>query len=151
MNWENKQIAVVAAKWNSFVTDPMLEGAETALLGKGIPGDHIHIFRCPGSYELPLACKMCIDKLNVDGVVAIGAVIKGGTPHFHYVCDAVNKGISELNIRYDVPVSFGVLTTDSVEQAMDRASVEKGNKGAEAALAVCDMLELEHAISNVDR
>jgi 6,7-dimethyl-8-ribityllumazine synthase len=94
---------------------------------------------------------MCIDKLNVDGVVAIGAVIKGGTPHFHYVCDAVNKGISELNIRYDVPVSFGVLTTDSVEQAMDRASVEKGNKGAEAALAVCDMLELEHAISNVDR
>jgi 6,7-dimethyl-8-ribityllumazine synthase len=146
MNWDNKRIAVVAAKWNSFVTDPMLEGAEAALLGKGIPGDQIHIFRCPGSYELPLACKMCIEKLNVDGVVAIGAVIKGGTPHFHYVCDAVNKGISELNIRYDIPVSFGVLTTDNVEQAMERASVEKGNKGAEAALAVCDMLELEETI-----
>lgn len=151
MNWENKRIAIVAAKWNSFVTDPMLEGARDALKGKGIPDDHIYTFRCPGSYELPLACKMCIDKLNVNGVVAIGAVIKGGTPHFHYVCDAVNMGISELNIRYDTPVSFGVLTTDNVEQAMERASIEKGNKGAEAALAVCDMLELENSISQIDQ
>jgi len=151
MNWETKRIAIVAAKWNSFVTDPMLEGAETALKGKGIQSDHIYSFRCPGSYELPLACKMCIDELHVDGVVAIGAVIKGGTPHFHYVCDSVNKGISQLNIRYGVPVSFGVLTTDTVEQAMERASIEKGNKGAEAALAVCDMLELENTISGIDQ
>ncbi|HKL15518.1 MAG TPA: 6,7-dimethyl-8-ribityllumazine synthase [Balneolaceae bacterium] len=151
MNWETKRIAIVAAKWNSFVTDPMLEGAETALKGKGIPSDQIFSFRCPGSYELPLACKMCLDKLDVDGVVAIGAVIKGGTPHFHYVCDAVNKGISELNIRYNVPVSFGVLTTDTVEQAIERASVEKGNKGAEAALAVCDMIDLENEIDEIDR
>jgi 6,7-dimethyl-8-ribityllumazine synthase len=84
-------------------------------------------------------------------VVAIGAVIKGGTPHFHYVCDAVNKGISDLNIRYDVPVSFGVLTTDNVEQAMERASLDKGNKGAEAALAVCDMLELGNELSAIDQ
>lgn len=151
MKWEDKKIAIVAAKWNSFVTDLMLEGAETALRGKVIPGDQIYTFRCPGSYELPLACKMCIENLDVDGVVAIGAVIKGGTPHFHYVCDAVNRGISDLNIRYDVPVSFGVLTTDDVEQAMDRASIEKGNKGAEAALAVCDMLELEFSISDMDQ
>ena len=151
MNWETKRIAIVAAKWNSFVTDPMLEGAESALRGKGIPSSQIFTFRCPGSYELPLACKMCLDKLDVDGVVAIGAVIKGGTPHFHYVCDAVNKGISELNIRYNVPVSFGVLTTDNVEQAMERASIEKGNKGAEAALAVCDMIELENEIDEIDQ
>lgn len=151
MNWENKRIAVVAAKWNSFVTDPMLKGAQAALKGKGIPDDQVFIFRCPGSYELPLACKMSIDKLNVDAVVAIGAVIKGGTPHFHYVCDAVNRGISELNIRYGIPISFGVLTTDSVEQAMDRASTEKGNKGAEAALAVCDMLELGNSMTQIDR
>ena len=151
MNWETKRIAIVAANWNSFVTDPMLEGAEAALKGKGIQADYIYTFRCPGSYELPLACKMCINNLKVDGVVAIGAVIKGGTPHFHYVCDAVNKGISDLNIRYDVPVSFGVLTTDSVEQAMERASIEKGNKGAEAALAVCDMLELKNTISGIDQ
>ena len=150
MNWESKRIAIVAAKWNSFVTDQMLEGAEDALKGKGIPEQHIHTFRCPGSYELPLACKMCLDKLDIDGVVAIGAVIKGGTPHFHYVCDAVNKGITELNIRYDVPVSFGVLTTDDVDQAIERASLEKGNKGAEAALAVCSMIELNHTISEIE-
>jgi 6,7-dimethyl-8-ribityllumazine synthase len=147
MNWENKRIAIVAAKWNSFVTDLMLEGAEDALKGKGIKEEHIFTFRCPGSYELPLACKMCLDKMDVDGVVAIGAVIKGGTPHFHYVCDAVNRGITDLNIRYNAPVSFGVLTTDDVDQAMERASLEKGNKGAEAALAVCDMIELHHSIS----
>lgn len=147
MNWENKRIAIVAAKWNSFVTDLMLEGAEDALKGKGIKEEHIFTFRCPGSYELPLACKMCLDKMDVDGVVAIGAVIKGGTPHFHYVCDAVNRGITDLNIRYNTPVSFGVLTTDDVDQAMERASLEKGNKGAEAALAVCDMIELHHSIS----
>mgnify|MGYP006272363553 CR=1 FL=1 len=147
MNWENKRIAIVAAKWNSFVTDEMLEGAENALKGKGVTDDHIFTFRCPGSYELPLACKMCLDKMDVDGVVAIGAVIKGGTPHFHYVCDAVNRGITDLNIRYGTPVSFGVLTTDDVDQAMERASLEKGNKGAEAALAVCDMIELNHSIA----
>ncbi|NBC25483.1 MAG: 6,7-dimethyl-8-ribityllumazine synthase [Bacteroidetes bacterium] len=146
MEWENKRIAVVAAKWNSFVTDDMLSGAVSALRGKGITEEHIITRRCPGSYELPLACKMCIDNLEVDGVVAIGAVIKGGTPHFHYVCDAVNRGITDLNIRYGIPVAFGVLTTDNVEQAMERANTEKGNKGAEAALAVCDMLELEASI-----
>lgn len=150
MDWKNKRIAIIAAKWNSFVTDPMLEGATDALKGKGIPGNNIHTFRCPGSYELPLACKMIIDKLDVDGIVAIGAVIKGGTPHFHYVCDAVNRGITDLNIQYGIPISFGVLTTDDVEQAIERASTDKGNKGAEAALAVCDMLELELSISKIN-
>lgn len=151
MNWKTKKIAIVAAKWNSFVTDQMLEGAQTALKAKGIPDSQVHVVRCPGSYELPLACKMCIDRLNPDGVVAIGAVIKGGTPHFHYVCDAVNRGITDLNIRFGIPISFGVLTTDNVEQAMERASEEKGNKGAEAALAVCDMLELDFTLSNIDQ
>jgi len=146
MEWEKKRIAIVAARWNSFVTDSMLEGAVAALRGKGIPEENILTYRCPGAYELPLACKLCIEKLNADGVVAIGAVIKGGTPHFHYVCDAVNRGITDLNIRYGIPVSFGVLTTDNVEQAMERASIEKGNKGAEAALAVCDMLEMEFSM-----
>ncbi len=150
MDWNKKKIAVVAAKWNSFVTDDMLDGAVAALRGKGIPEEQIFTVRCPGSYELPLACKMCIDELNVDGVVAIGAVIKGGTPHFHYVCDAVNRGITDLNIRYGIPVSFGVLTTDNVEQAMERAGIDKGNKGAEAALAVCDMLELEHSVKEMN-
>lgn len=146
MNWGDVKIAVVAAKWNSFVTDEMLDSAIDALRARGIPEDQIFDFRCPGSYELPLACKMCIDKLSVDAVVAIGAVIKGGTPHFHYVCDAVNRGITNLNIQYGIPISFGVLTTENVEQAIERASKGKGNKGAEAALAVCDMLEMQALI-----
>lgn len=149
VSWKNIKIAIVAAKWNSFVTDDMLEGAVEALKAKGIPENQIYNFRCPGAYELPLACKYCLDELEVDGVVAIGAVIKGGTPHFHYVCDAVNRGITDLNKTYGKPVSFGVLTTDSVEQAIERAGLDKGNKGSEAALAVCDMLELKSQVANI--
>ncbi len=148
MNWKDVKIAVVAAKWNSFVTDDMYEGAIEALKAKGIAEDNLFTYRCPGSYELPLACKYCLDSLKVDGVVAIGAVIRGGTPHFDYVCDAVNRGITNLNTTYGKPVSFGVLTTDDVEQAVERASLDKGNKGAEAALAVCDMLELKQNIAS---
>lgn len=141
-----KKVAVVAAKWNSFVTDEMLEGAVTALKAKGIAESDLFTMRCPGSFELPLACKYCIDYLNVDAVVAIGAVIRGGTPHFDYVCDAVTRGITDLNMSSSIPVAFGVLTTDSVEQATERASVDKGNKGAEAALSVIEMIQLKEAL-----
>ncbi|MFU8811825.1 MAG: 6,7-dimethyl-8-ribityllumazine synthase [Balneolaceae bacterium] len=143
MDWKKVRVGVIAAKWNSFVTDEMLEGAVAALKAKGIGEQNIVVARCPGSYELPLACKYCLETSRVDGVVAIGAVIRGGTPHFDYVCDAVNRGIMDLNIRFGKPVSFGVLTTDNVDQAVERASLGKGNKGAEAALALCDMLELK--------
>jgi len=143
MDWTKIKVVIVAAKWNSFITDEMTKGAEDALKGKGIPEENIEIFRSPGSYEIPLACKYALDILGADGVVAIGAVIRGGTPHFNYVCDAVNKGISELNIEYNKPIAFGVLTTDTVEQAIERSGIDKGNKGAEAALAMCDMLELK--------
>jgi 6,7-dimethyl-8-ribityllumazine synthase len=144
--WNRIKVAVVAAKWNSFVTDEMLRGALDALKGKGISEEKIYTMRCPGSFELPLACKACIDKLNVDAVIAIGAVIRGGTPHFDYVCDAVTRGLADLNMTSGRPVAFGVLTTDNVEQAMERAGIDKGNKGAEAALSACEMLELHHAL-----
>lgn len=141
-----KKVAVVAAKWNSFVTDEMLEGAVTALKAKGIAESDLITMRCPGSFELPLSCKYCIDHLNVDAVVAIGAVIRGGTPHFDYVCDAVTRGIIDLNMSSSIPVAFGVLTTDTVEQATERASMDKGNKGAEAALSVIEMIQLKEAL-----
>lgn len=143
INWSGVKIAVVAAKWNSFITDEMLEGAVSALKGKGLPESNIYTMRCPGSFELPLACRYCFDYLNVDAVVAIGAVIRGGTPHFDYVCDAVTRGITDLNLTTGKPVAFGVLTTDNVDQAVERASIEKGNKGAEAALSACEMIELQ--------
>ncbi|PWN05152.1 6,7-dimethyl-8-ribityllumazine synthase [Rhodohalobacter mucosus] len=146
IDWKTVRIAVVAARWNSFITDEMLKGAVDALKGKGIPDKQIYQLRCPGSFELPLACKYCLDELDTDGVVAIGAVIRGGTPHFDYVCDAVTRGITDLNLESGKPVAFGVLTTDTVEQAVERAGIHKGNKGAEAALSACEMIELQRAV-----
>lgn len=146
VKWDKLKIALVAAKWNSFITDEMLEAAKHTLRNKGVAEKNILIHRCPGSFELPLACKWCLEHTGVDGVVAIGAVIRGGTPHFDYICDAVTRGIADLNLQYSKSVAFGVLTTDTVEQAIERASAEKGNKGAEAALALCEMIELEHSI-----
>lgn len=143
---EGKKVAIVAAKWNSFVTDEMLDGAVAALKAKGIKEENLYTMRCPGSFELPLSCKFCIDNLAIDAVVAIGAVIRGGTPHFDYVCDAVTRGITDLNMESGIPVAFGVLTTDTVEQATERASLDKGNKGAEAALSALEMIRLNDAL-----
>lgn len=147
-DWNNVKIGISAARWNSMITDEMLEGALSALKGRGVQEQNIVVVRCPGSYELPLSCKQLLDHIDVDGVIAIGAVIRGDTPHFDYVCDAVNRGVIELNLTYNKPVAFGVLTTDNVEQAMERAGTNKGNKGSEAALAVCDMIALENALKN---
>lgn len=151
MNWAEIKVAVVAARWNSFVTDEMLEAAVHALQAKGITEDNITSLRCPGSFEIPLTCKWCLEHLEVDGVVAIGAVIRGGTPHFDYVCDAVTRGITDLNLSSGKPVSFGVLTTDTVAQATERASEEQGNKGAEAALALCEMLSIERSVRSASK
>jgi 6,7-dimethyl-8-ribityllumazine synthase len=148
LNWSSARIAIAAANWNSSITDVMAEGARTALRGKGIPDASIHLVRCPGAYELPLAVKYLLEQRREDGspaydaIVAIAVVIRGGTPHFEVVCDAVNRGITDLILQFGRPVGFGVLTTDNVSQAMERAGLDKGNKGAEAALAACDMLEL---------
>jgi 6,7-dimethyl-8-ribityllumazine synthase len=146
INWAEKRVAVVASKWNSFITDTMLEAAVDSLTAKGIAEEKIYTMRCPGSFELPLACKYAIESLDVDGVVAIGVVIRGGTPHFEYVCDAVTRGITDLNLNSGKPVAFGVLTTDTVKQAQDRSSTEKGNKGAEAAIALCNMIQLKDSL-----
>lgn len=145
-DWSSIKVAVVAAKWNSFITDEMLSAAVNVLKSKGLKEENILQARCPGSFELPLTCKWYAEHKDIDGVIAIGAVIRGGTPHFDYVCDAVTRGITDLNLSSGKPISFGVLTTDNVEQAVERASVDKGNKGAEAALALCEMMTLKISI-----
>jgi 6,7-dimethyl-8-ribityllumazine synthase len=145
---DSYDIGIVVARWNSFITDSLLEGALDVLKGKGISEEKIKVIHCPGAYEIPLSCQKLLAK--VDGVVALGAVIRGDTPHFDYVCDGVNRGVMDLNLRTGKPVSFGVLTTDNVKQARERAGEgdASGNKGAEAALALLEMLSV---ISKIDK
>lgn len=142
------EIGIVVARWNSFITDKLLEGALDVLKGKGFDKEQVKVAYCPGAYEIPLTCQKMLSK--VDGVIALGAVIRGDTPHFKYVCDGVNRGVMDLNLSTGKPVSFGVLTTDNVEQARERAGEgdASGNKGAEAALALLEMLSV---ISKIDK
>ena len=135
------KVGVVVARWNSMVTDRLLEGALSALKSKGLNNDQMIVARCPGAFELPLIAKKLLERDDIEGIVTLGAVIRGDTPHFDYVCKAVTDGVLELNIRSGKPVIFGVLTTDNVEQALQRSG-EKGNKGAEAALAMLEMISL---------
>lgn len=129
-----------------MITEAMLNGAIQALTANGVANADIRVVRCPGSYEIPLTAQWLLEDDTIDGVIALGVVIRGGTPHFEYVCDAVNKGILELNLRYSKPVAFGVLTTDNVQQALDRTG-DKGNKGGEAALALLEMLNIKAKIN----
>ena len=138
---KNIKIGIVVSKWNSNITEQMLEGALAALRGNGVTQEHITVIKCPGSFEIPLTADYLLNKTDVDGVIALGVVIRGGTPHFEYVCNAVTKGVIELNLKYQKPVAFGVLTTDDVKQALDRAGA-KGNKGGEAALALLEMIDI---------
>jgi 6,7-dimethyl-8-ribityllumazine synthase len=141
------KIGIVVSRWNSMITDKMLDGALKALRSNGIQEDDITVVRCPGSYEIPLAVQQLIKNRDVDGVIALGVVIRGGTPHFEYVCDAVNRGITDLILKHNKPIAFGVLTTDDVKQALERAG-EKGNKGSEAALALLEMISVEQNLTN---
>ncbi|MEX1062725.1 MAG: 6,7-dimethyl-8-ribityllumazine synthase [Balneolaceae bacterium] len=148
-DWSKVRIGISAARWNAAITNEMVEGALSALKGRGVLEKNITVVRCPGSYELPLSCKQLLDNLEVDGVIALGVVIRGDTFHFDIVCDAVNRGIMELNLMYNKPVAFGVLTTDTAEQAVQRAGMDKGDKGAEAALALCEMIALGRKMKNI--
>lgn len=142
-------VGIVVAKWNSFITDELLDGALHTLKKKGFKDEQIVVAYCPGAYEIPYTARHLLDK--VDGVITLGAVIRGDTPHFDYVCDAVNRGVTDLNTSGNKPVVFGVLTTDNVKQARERAGLEgnKGNKGAEASLALLDMLTLTEEIGQL--
>ena len=139
-------IALVVSRWNEFITDRLKEGAVRALRRHGIPEDQITIVYCPGAYEIPLTAQTLIDTDSFDGVACLGAVIRGSTPHFDYVCNAVNNGINQLNLSSGKPVTFGVLTTDTIEQAIERSGTKAGNKGEEAAVALLEMVSLINKI-----
>lgn len=139
-----KKIGIVVSTWNSEITDALYEGAQSALLAAGIRKRNIVLYRVPGSFELTLAAKWMTDQKGIDGVVALGCVIQGETPHFDYICQAVANGLMKVNLSSGKPVAFGVLTTLNKKQAEDRAGGRLGNKGEEAAVTVLEMLSVRN-------
>ncbi|MFT6551920.1 MAG: 6,7-dimethyl-8-ribityllumazine synthase [Zhongshania marina] len=134
--------AIVVGRWNSFVVESLLEGALDALRRHGVSEDNVTIIRAPGAFEIPLVCQKVADSKNYDAIIALGAVIRGGTPHFEYVAGECVKGLAQVSMQYSVPVAFGVLTVDTIEQAIERAGTKAGNKGEEAAMSAIEMVSL---------
>ena len=139
---EGKKIAIVVSRFNSFITEKLLEGATDCLLRHGGADEDITLARVPGSWEIPLVAKRAAESGRYDAVICLGAVIRGDTPHFDYVAAEVSKGIATVSLESGVPVSFGVLTTDTVDQAIDRAGTKAGNKGFDAAQGALEMVNL---------
>ncbi|MFP1677918.1 6,7-dimethyl-8-ribityllumazine synthase [Alloalcanivorax sp. C16-2] len=138
--------ALVVTRFNSFVVEALLAGAVDALVRHSVSRDDIEIIRVPGAWELPVAVKNLLAKRDYDAVVALGAVIRGGTAHFEYVAGEAAKGLAAVQNESGVPVAFGVLTVDSIEQAIERSGTKAGNKGAEAALSALEMVSLLKAL-----
>jgi len=138
-----KKVAIVVSRFNSFVVEKLLEGAVDTLTRIGqVKESDITVVRVPGAYELPIAAKKAANSAKFDAVIAIGAVIRGGTPHFDFVAGQANSGLAQVALDTGVPVAFGVITTDTDEQAIDRAGVKHGNKGSEAALSALEMINV---------
>jgi 6,7-dimethyl-8-ribityllumazine synthase len=134
--------AIVVARFNSFVVEALLEGAIDALVRHGVNAKDIQVYRVPGAWELPVAAKRLADKGGVDAIITLGAVIRGGTAHFEYVAGEAAKGIASVQNSTGIPVTFGVLTVDTIEQAIERSGTKAGNKGAEAAMTAMEMVSL---------
>jgi 6,7-dimethyl-8-ribityllumazine synthase len=140
---EGKKIAIVVSRWNEFIVNKLVEGAIDALKRHNADTENdVTIVYCPGSYELPLVVQKMAETKKYDAVIALGAVIRGATPHFDYISAEVTKGIAQVGLDSGIPCIFGVLTTDSIEQAIERAGTKAGNKGFEAAMSAIEMANL---------
>jgi 6,7-dimethyl-8-ribityllumazine synthase len=136
------RFCVVVARWNSFVVDSLESGAIDTLKRHGANEADITVVRVPGAFEMPVALQKIAASGEYDGIIALGAVIRGGTPHFEYVAGECVKGMAQVSLSHGVPIAFGVLTVDSIEQAIERAGTKAGNKGAEAAASTIEMVNL---------
>ena len=136
------RFAIVVARFNSFVVESLLEGAIDTLKRHGAQDKDIQIVRVPGAFEMPIAAQRLAAAKSYDAIIALGAVIRGGTPHFEYVAGECTKGLATVSMQHDIPMAFGVLTVDTIEQAIERAGTKAGNKGAEAALSAIEMVSL---------
>ncbi|AMW23691.1 6,7-dimethyl-8-ribityllumazine synthase [Staphylococcus sp. EG-SA-6] len=148
MNFEGKlvgtdlKVAIVVSRFNDFITNRLLDGAKDTLVRHGVEDSNIDVAYVPGAFEIPLVSKKLAQKGEYDAVITLGCVIRGATSHYDYVCNEVAKGVSKANDVSDIPVIFGVLTTESIEQAVERAGTKAGNKGAEAAVSAIEMANL---------
>lgn len=139
---EGLRIAIVVSRFNDFIGDRLMGGAMDALLRHGASENDIHVYKTPGAFEIPLVAKKVANSRKYDAVICLGAVIRGATPHFEYVSAEVSKGIAQVSLESGVPLAFGILTTDTIEQAIERAGTKAGNKGWDAALAAMEMANL---------
>ncbi|HDH5896982.1 TPA: 6,7-dimethyl-8-ribityllumazine synthase [Staphylococcus aureus] len=152
MNFEGKligkelKVAIVVSRFNGFITGRLLEGAKDTLIRHDVNEDNIDVAYVPGAFEIPLVAKKLASSGNYDAVITLGCVIRGATSHYDYVCNEVAKGVSKVNDQTNVPVIFGILTTESIEQAVERAGTKAGNKGAEAAVSAIEMANLLKSI-----
>jgi 6,7-dimethyl-8-ribityllumazine synthase len=142
------RVAIVAARFNEFITSKLVGGALDALRRHGIEEDNITLAWVPGAFEIPLAAKKLASREDIDGVICLGAVIRGSTPHFDYVCAEASKGVAQVSLASGKPVIFGVLTTENIEQAVERAGTKAGNKGFDAAVSAIEMLNLLEALGS---
>lgn len=142
LNAKGFKFAIVVSRFNSFITDKLLEGAIDALKRHGAEDRQISIYKVPGSFEIPLVAKILAKKRDIDGIICLGTVIKGGTSHFHYIASEVAKGIAQASLESEKPISFGIITSENIEQAIERAGTKSGNKGYDAAISVMEMVNL---------
>lgn len=144
---EGYRFGIIVSRFNSFISERLLEGAIDTLLRHGAADELLTVVKVPGAFEIPLMAQHMAESDQFDALLCLGAVIRGGTPHFEYVSSEVTKGVAAVSLDSGLPVAFGILTTDSVEQAIERAGTKAGNKGAEAAMSAIEMVNLLGAFS----
>jgi len=141
-NAGDAKFCILAGRFNSFIVERLVEGAVDALVRHGTSRENIEIIRVPGAYEMPISAQRIAQTGKYDSIIALGAVIRGSTPHFDFVAGECSKGLAQVSLAADLPIIFGVLTTDTIEQAVERAGTKAGNKGAEAAVTAIEMISL---------
>ena len=146
---EGKRFAIVVSRFNDFITDRLVGGALDALMRSGSAAEDIDIIKVPGAFEIPLAARKVAQKKRHAAVICLGAVIRGATPHFDYVSAEVSKGVAQVGLEAGMPVIFGVVTTDTIEQAIERAGTKAGNKGWDAAIAAIEMANLMEVVDSL--
>jgi 6,7-dimethyl-8-ribityllumazine synthase len=147
-NGADFKVGIVVSEWNDSITLNLLKGAKETLMEHGVPEANIMIRFVPGAFELPLGAQLMLDNTDVDGVIAIGVVIQGETKHFDFVCQGATQGIMHLNLEYNSPVAFCLLTDNNIQQSIDRSGGKHGNKGVECAIACLKMIELKKSFEN---